>query len=285
MDPQGKVVVVTGTSSGMGEAIAQHLAKAGSRVFGGDLVPEPTNLAGFTRTRLDICDDSEVRGFIEQVHGEAGRIDILINNAGVALGGAIEEASLDEARALFEVNFFGAARLVKAALPILRAQGTGRIINISSGAAQVAEPYAGFYSASKFAVEGYTEALRMEVREFGIDVSLVVPGWTHTGIFKHGRRPAARIADYVSTRSRVDEAVEGYIEQAPPPAHVAEVVLKVVRSRRPRLRYRAGSDVNSSFWAKRFTPAALYERLIRGYYQLNAAPTRRQLPAAGPDIK
>jgi len=247
-------VLITGTGSGMGRATAEHLAARGFRVFGGDL-PE-----------LDVRRDDLVAAFVDHAMREAGRIDAVVNNAGYGLAGAVEETSLEEARAQFETNFFGVARLVRAVLPIMRAQGTGRIVNVSSGAGITAGPFHAFYSASKFAVEGYTEALRHEVAPFGVHVSLVQPGSFRTNVARHAKRAAGAIAAYDGPRERVIGAVRQYCDAGAEPAVMARAIEKILRARTPRLRYRVGSDVRFGFWMRRLLPESVFQPMVARWY-------------------
>jgi short-subunit dehydrogenase len=177
-----QTVLVTGASSGIGRATARLLAERGFTVFGTARKPSPPDegaKSGVTMVALDVRSDESVRACVEQVVAKAGRLDVLVNNAGYSLTGAAEETSVEEAKAQLETNFFGAVRMVNAVLPGMRKAEAGKIINISSLAGSTAIPYSGFYSASKFALEGYSESLWYEVRPFGISVSLVEP-FVHT---------------------------------------------------------------------------------------------------------
>ena len=176
-----QVVLITGISSGIGQATARLLAERDFSIFG-----TARNLSGVEAIPgvevlpLDVRSDESVNTCVDTALKRAGRLDILVNNAGYGLSGAVEEVAVEEAKAQFETNFFGVVRMVKRVLPIMRRQGSGQIINISSGLGLVALPFIGFYSSSKFALEGYTEALRHEVKPFKIKVSLVEPGFVHT---------------------------------------------------------------------------------------------------------
>src|ERR1700733_9888901 len=174
MNKSSRVVLVTGTSSGFGRAIAAALARDGHRVFASTRGSDAA-VPGAPHVTLDVTDAASVADCVAAVMN-AGRIDVLINNAGLGIAGAIEDTSDDEAHAQFDANFFGMHRMCRAVLPHMRQQGGGFIINMSSLAGQIAIPFQGFYSASKFAIEGYTEALRMEVRSFGVRVSMIEPG-------------------------------------------------------------------------------------------------------------
>lgn len=267
------VVLITGTSSGMGQITARLLAEKGFRVFGGSLTPDRDEpIAGVEVLPLDVRDDASVQVCVAGVLQRAGRLDALVNNAGYALVGALEEFSLEEAKAQFETNFFGIVRMVAAVLPTMRRERRGHIVNISSGAGITAQPFAGIYTATKFATEGYTEALRHELRPFGIRVSVVAPGWCRTPIVKNAQLAARAIEDYGPWRARVIERVKEYCEKGTDPKRVAECVHRILTRPSPRLRYRVGPDVTSSFWLRRFLPESLFQWMVRDYYKLNSTP-------------
>jgi NAD(P)-dependent dehydrogenase (short-subunit alcohol dehydrogenase family) len=172
----GKVALVTGASSGIGRAIVQLLAGQGMRVFGTSRSPDAELI------RLDVTDDASVTQAVQSVLQGTDHLDVLVNNAGYALVGALEETSIAEAQAQFDTNLFGVLRMIRAVLPAMRRQGSGRIVNISSVAGIVPLPFQGIYAASKHALEGYTETLDHEVRQFGIRAALIEPTFTKTAI-------------------------------------------------------------------------------------------------------
>jgi NAD(P)-dependent dehydrogenase (short-subunit alcohol dehydrogenase family) len=172
----GKVVLVTGVSSGFGQAIAAELQARGHRVFGTTRRPSTAAPGGCTLVTIDVDDEASVTAGVAEVLRQAGRIDAVVNNAGFGFAGAIEDTTVEEARRQFETNFFGTHRMCRAVLPQMRAQRSGRIVNMSSLGGLVSIPFQAMYCATKFAVEAYTEALRMEVRPFGIQVAMVEPG-------------------------------------------------------------------------------------------------------------
>lgn len=176
------------------------------------------------------------------VIAQTGRLDVLVNNAGYAITGAAEETSVEEAKAQFETNFFGIVRMVNAVLPGMRAAGAGKIINISSLAGNTAIPCSGFYSATKFAVEGYSESLWYEVRPFGVSVSLVEPGFVNTPIVEASPAAARPVAAYDATRKRMLAAFGHALEGGIPPEQVARRVLQIVESKALALRYRVGAQ-------------------------------------------
>jgi NAD(P)-dependent dehydrogenase (short-subunit alcohol dehydrogenase family) len=208
-----KVALVTGASSGIGEATAGQLAAAGFSVFGGSRTATAGCGTAVEQVVLDVRDDTSVRDCVDQVLAEAGRIDVLVNNAGYLCAGAVEEVSAAEAQAQFETNYFGVARMTAAVLPGMRERRAGHIITISSLTGLAAVPFWGHYSASKFAVEGLMEALRHEVRPFGIGVALVEPGAIRTP-FDTRPQPAG-IDAYAGPRGRAFSAAAELARKAP----------------------------------------------------------------------
>lgn len=178
-----KVVIVTGVSSGIGRVTAEKFARQGCQVFGTVRnISKAAPLPGVQFVEMDVQDDASVQRGIQLVMDRAQRIDVLVNNAGVAMLGAAEETSIDEAKWMFETNVFGILRTSKAVLPYMRAQRSGRIVNVSSVLGFLPAPYMGLYAAAKHAVEGMSETLDHEVRQFGIRVSLVEPGFTKSNL-------------------------------------------------------------------------------------------------------
>ncbi len=267
MDQQ--VVLITGISSGIGEATAKRLAQMGFAVFGSRrFLSSGIDAHGITIFPMDVCSDDSVRRGIHFVIEKAGRIDVLINNAGYALDGALEETSLEEAKAQFETNFFGVARVIKAVLPTLRNQRSGHIVNVSSVVGLFSVPFWGFYSASKFALEGYTEGLRYELKSFGIRVSLVEPGFTRTGLLHHGHHAQESIEAYGSLKKRVLGAIAEYTAQAPSPAVVADDIVRVLTTGSDKLRYKVGKDAKLITRLRRFLPQTLFETIIYRHFDL-----------------
>lgn len=266
-----KVVLVTGTSSGFGYAIARALAAKNYRVFGTARAPGAPASDGFTTLALDVTQDESVAACVSEVVRSAGRIDAVINNAGFGIAGAIEDTTAAEAQAQFETNFFGTHRMCRAVLPHFRAQRAGLIINMSSLAGRIAIPFQGFYSATKFAIEAYTEALRMEVRPFGIAVSMIEPGDFATSFTANRRLTAGSIpaSPYYASMTRAI-AIMARDEQANLDlSPVIEAVQTILECRRPALRYPRANAMQRSFNAVRpLLPQAVAEFLIGDAYGL-----------------
>jgi NAD(P)-dependent dehydrogenase (short-subunit alcohol dehydrogenase family) len=217
-----RIALVTGASSGFGQATASRLAAQFFRVFGTSRTPVKNDAGPYELLSLDVRSDLSVQVCIETVLQRTGRIDLLVNNAGYALGGALEENTVSDAQAQFDVNVFGAMRLINAVLPTMRHQGGGQIISVSSLLGVVALPYLSLYSSSKFALEGMMEGLRSEVRPFNIVVSMVEPTFFKTNfVVQAGARP---LADYAPFRESVLQYVSKAVEQGQDPDLVARAI-------------------------------------------------------------
>jgi short-subunit dehydrogenase len=260
-----KVALVTGVSSGIGRATAILLSERGFHVFGttrkGTALNEP--LVNVEIVQMDVRDDKSVCSCVQEVLREAKRIDALVNNAGIALVGALEETSVDEAKAVFETNFFGVFRVSQAVLPIMREQGYGRIANISSSAGFLPAPYSGIYAASKHALECYSESLDHEVRQFGIRVSLIEPGFMRTNMDQHTQRTCNSIKAYCAEGDLVVAATLKSIANGEDPAIVASMTLKSLTARSPKSRYLAGRGAKTVSIMRRFLPAGLFDKGLR----------------------
>lgn len=265
----GKVTLVTGASSGIGREIAQLLAQRGARVFGTARNPKSANpVPGVEIIRMDVTDDASVSEAIQGIVRKAGPIEVLVNNAGYGLTGALEETALQEAREQFETNFFGVLRVTNAVLAGMRQAGYGRIVNISSVVGFIPAPFMGMYTASKHAVEGYTETLDHEVRQFGVRAALVQPSYTKSNINQNEKTAQTHLEAYAVHRQRMHEVVANGVKHGDEPQIVAEAVWQAVTAKSPRLRYPVGKGVLLSR-LRRFAPAALFDRAIRKESALN----------------
>ena len=279
MTQRSPVVLITGVSSGIGRAVANAFAAKGFEVFGTSRNPQRTQpVPGVELVQLDVADDASVAAAVSTVLQRAGRIEILVNNAGVGVFGAAEETSIAQAQQLFDTNFFGLVRLTREVLPHLRAQGSGRIINIGSVLGFLPSPYGSFYAASKHAVEGYSESLDHETREFGVRVSVVEPGYTNTSFEANATDADSPIDSYAPIREHVKQVIGKAVRAGDDPAVVAQVVLKAATSRTPKLRYPAGPLARQLTVLKKFAPAALLDKGIRKANKLTAAPKPSQVP-------
>jgi NAD(P)-dependent dehydrogenase (short-subunit alcohol dehydrogenase family) len=284
MSKRPPVVLVTGVSSGIGRAIASAFAEKGFEVFGTSRNPQTTEpVSGVELVQLDVTDAASVSAAVATVIQRAGRIDVLVNNAGFGVLGAAEESSITQAQQLFDTNFFGLVRVTREVLPHLRAQGSGRIVNIGSVLGFLPAPYGALYSASKHAVEGYSESLDHETREFGVRVSVVEPGYTNTSFEANATDADSPIDSYAPIREHVKQGLTKAVRAGDDPAVVARVVVKAATSRTPELRYPAGPLARRLALLKKYAPAGLLDIGIRKANGLTKAPkpaavSRAQVP-------
>ncbi len=266
-----RVVLITGASAGIGLACARHLSQQGYRVFGTSRQPPKEGLP-FEMVRMDVDDEGSVRQGVEAVLDRAGRLDVVVNNAGFGMAGSIEDTSIEEAQAQLETNFFGVLRVCQAVLPAMRAQREGLIVNVSSIGGLVGLPFQALYSAAKFAVEGLTEALRMEVRSFGIRVVLIEPCDIHTQFTDRRLLTLASQGDsaYAEAFERALAVIERDERHGVSPELVGPLLERIIRSRSPRLRYRVGAFTEQlAAILKPFVPAGLFEWIIRDHYKVD----------------
>ncbi|MFL5381801.1 MAG: SDR family oxidoreductase [Longimicrobiaceae bacterium] len=267
--PTPRVVLVTGASSGIGKACADVLHERGCRVYGASRTA-PGMAAPWSRLRMDVGDEGSVGEGVGKVLEAEGRIDAVVNCAGFGIAGAVEDTSIDEAKAQFDTNFFGVLRVCRAVLPSMRERKRGTIVNVSSIAGLVSLPFQAFYSASKFALEGMTEALRMEVRPFGVHVVLVEPGDTRTKFTANRRKTEAALCEHSPYRPAFNEAM-GVAESEElagvDPVPVAKVVARVVHASAPDLRYTVGPTMQRlAPLIRGVLPHSVYETLMRKHY-------------------
>ncbi len=268
MDAQAQTVLITGASSGFGKAAAELLQGQGYRVFAGLRSPEKSTLApGIEVLRLDVRDANSVEQCAAAVLAKAGRIDALVNNAGLFLSGAVEETEVEQAQALFDTNFFGLFRMTRSVLPAMRRQGYGRIVNISSILGFLPGPYAAMYTASKHAVEGLSESLDHEVRNFGIRVVVIEPGFFRTSIDANAMRAAHPVEAYAETVRRITEAIGAQVAKAPGPEPVARAIAQAVRAPGFR-RVPVGPQAGTLRALRRWLPARMLDSGLRKTFQL-----------------
>lgn len=270
------VALVTGASSGFGLLAAVELARRGLRVFASMRDParadrlraalDEASLAAEVM-QLDVTRGDHIEEAVSSIEQVAGGVDVLVNNAGYGLGGAVEDLSMEELREQFETNFFGLVALSKRVLPGMRERRRGRIINLSSIAGRVALPGVAAYCSSKFAVEGFSEAMRHELLPFEVYVSLVEPGTFRTDIFERNRRIAARASDPASAWAemtrKISAIVDGRVEKSTAdPRDVARVIAEIATAARPRLRYLVGRDARAQTLLARILPGRLWETAV-----------------------
>ncbi len=263
------VALVTGASSGIGLATAERLAQAGFTVFGTSRRGADAGKYTFEMVALDVTSDESIAAAVDEVMRRAGRIDVLVNNAGFGVGLAgDEETSIAQTKSIFDTNFFGAVRMTRAVVPHMRRQGSGRIINIGSGLGLVPLPYMAVYSASKHALEGYSEALDHELRTRGIRVVVVEPGVTKTPFDANVVEPDAKLDEYHDVRAALNERYAEMLAAGDAPEAVAAVVLTAASASRPKRRYPVGS-VNTLQLLRRFAPG-LVDAGLRKELRLDA---------------
>ena len=265
-----KIVLVTGASSGIGKAIATFLSKKGYIVYGTSRTIKNEKDFLFKIIALDVIKVDTIRTAVAYILEKEGRLDVLVNNAGMGITGPVEETPTDEMRAVFNTNLFGAIDVMKAVLPQMRKQNSGTIINITSIAGYMGLPFRGLYSATKGALEIVTEATRMEVKNFGIELVNVAPGdfatniaagRYHTPVFEN----SAYKEDYQTNLDLMDAHVGGGMD----PLEMAKVVYKITRTKHPKIHYKVGSFMEKfSIVLKRILPDKVYEKLLMNHYKL-----------------
>ncbi len=281
------VALVTGASSGIGAATARRLHALGYRVYAAarrlDRMAELANL-GVTTVSTDLTDDADVVALVDRVVTDAGRIDVLVNNAGYGSYGSLEEVPPAEARRQVEVNLFALARLTQLVVPHMRGRRSGTVVNISSMGGRFGEPLGSWYHATKFAVEGLSDSLRMELAPFGIRVVVVEPGAIATewgGIAAAGLLKRSGDGPYAAQARLSAKVLAAGDRQGSSPDVVANAVAKAVTARRPRTRYAVGSGAKPMVLAARLLPDRLRDRLVIGFYRVGA----RMTPAAASTVR
>lgn len=277
-----KIALVTGASSGIGLLTSVELAKAGFRVVASmrdlarrealDQAAAASRVVAKIDVRvLDVTKFDTIPGFIEAVVGDYGRIDVLVNNAGFAVAGFAEDIKLDELRLQFDTNFFGAVAVTKAALPTMRRQSSGHIIQISSIVGLHGSVTVSSYSASKHALEGWSESLRMELNPLGIKVVLIEPGAFATGIWTRGARMGEESTKQTSPNFQRGLRMRSAVEKIPKadPIAVARVITAVAQNPNPRLRYLVGRDAKMQLAMKRMLPWKTWERMIANFLKID----------------
>ncbi|MCB0458878.1 MAG: SDR family oxidoreductase [Flavobacteriaceae bacterium] len=265
-----KVVLVTGASSGIGKSIASYLVTKGFMVYGTSRNPKETVVEGIKMLSLDVTDTNSIEQAIKAVISIEGRIDILINNAGMGITGPIEDTPTDEMRGVFNTNFFGAIDVMKAVLPHMRKQKSGLIINVTSIAGYMGLPFRGVYSATKGALELITEALRMEIKSFGIEVVNVAPGDFATNIAA-GRyhTPVFENSPYKEKYAENLALMDTHVTSGKDPNVMADAVYKIIQTNKPKVHYKVGGFMEKfSIVLKRILPDKVYEKLLMNHYKL-----------------
>ncbi|ACT48007.1 oxidoreductase [Methylotenera mobilis] len=267
---KSKVAIVTGASSGIGEATAELLTSAGYTVYGTSRNVGKSSRYPFKIITLDVNSEESIQAALKAVIDKEGRIDLVVNNAGfgVAAGGA-EESSMSQIQQIFDTNFFGVVRVIKAVVPYMRKQGKGRIINIGSVLGLIPAPYMAAYAATKHAVEGYSESLDHELRTRGIRVSVIEPAYTKTNFEANAPELDSKIEEYAIARKSLSKILKLAVEGGDDPKMVAKVVLKAAEAKHPKVRYAAGKLACRLSLLRRFAPAAMMDKGIRQEMKLD----------------
>lgn len=269
MTTNGSVALVTGATSGIGSAVALELARRGFRVVGtGRNVSKAVPISGVTFMDLDVTSDASVDQTIRQVLDQFGRIDVLVNNAGVGSAGAAEENDVRQSQQVFDVNFFGVVRMTGAVLPHMRERGSGRIINVSSVLGFLPAPFGALYSASKHAVEGYSESVDHEVRQHGVRVLLVEPSFIKTAFEASIVKPARVISAYSNQSAAADDVVASGLKNGDTPERVAQTIVAAATEKNPRLRYLVGKQAGQLAALRRYAPRGFFDSQFRKNFKL-----------------
>ncbi len=268
---QNKVILITGAGSGIGKTIATMLAANQYKVYAASRrVTTGHNHDGITDLQMDVCKEQSVQQALAYIQEKEGSLYGLINSAGLGMTGSVEYTTDKEARALFDTNVFGVLNVCRAAIPLMRHNNNGYIINITSIAAQMGLPFRGIYSSSKFAVEGFTESLSLEMHRFGIKVCLIEPGDFRTGINANRLKTAKDDTEHYGTlHHEILEQVRHEVSTAPTPEAIGKQVIEILNNSTPRLRYRiASAKALLSYRLMRLLPSRMFEAIIRKYYKL-----------------
>ena len=270
MNKEAQTVLVTGASSGMGKDFALTLAQQGYRVYAAARrleKMEHMKTAGVTPLKMDITKDEDIQAVVKTIADDAGGVDILINNAGFGMYGAVEDTSIDDARYQFEVNLFGLARLTQLVLPSMRDKGAGKIINISSIGGKIYTPLGAWYHATKHGLEGWSDSLRLETAQFGIDVVIVEPGAIKTEfgdvmggpmMERSGKTAYAKLAKGLSKALKQANEGSGGSE----PKVITDLILKAVKSDKSKTRYAAGKYAAQLLFMRRWFSDRLFDRAV-----------------------
>ncbi len=266
----GKVVFITGASSGIGKSIATYLSHNNFKVYGTSRNPQKSSVSAFKMLRLDVTDPTSIKEAIQEVMEQEGRIDVLINNAGVGITGPIEETPESEIKKAFETNYFGPLNVIKNVLPSMRKNSGGLIINITSIAGYMGLPYRGIYSATKGALEITAEAYRMELKQFNIKMTNVAPGDFATNIAS-GRYHAPVIpgSPYEKVYGNTLKLMNQHVDAGKDPELMAKAILKVIHENDPKVHYKVGEFLQKfSVKLKGLLPDKMYEKMLMKHYKL-----------------
>lgn len=265
-----KIILITGGSSGIGKAVGEFLQEKGFKVYGTSRNPESIQNSKLKLVALDVRNSNSIQSCIEEVIRLEGRIDVLINNAGVGITGPLEEIPLDEIKNNFDTNLFGPIELMKAVLPHMRSQKSGLIINVTSIAGYMGLPFRSVYSASKGALELITESLRMETKAFGVHITNVAPGDFATDIAsRRFHAPVQKGSAYEQVYQAQLDMVNEHVNSGSDPIDMAVAIAKIIESPKPKVHYKVGAFMQKfSIVLKRILPDTVYEKILMNHYKL-----------------
>lgn len=268
-----KIVVITGISSGIGHAIAEHLCKKGHKVYG--VSRSKVHEKNMFSIQADVTDFEQLKQAYQEIHDQEGKIDVVINSAGMGISGSIEDTSTEDASYLFNVNFIGTFHSVKAAIPLMRASGGGKIINISSVAGRIGIPFQAFYSSSKAAINNLTEALDNEVSPFGIQVCSVMPGDIKTGFTKHRKKNTDNHPSYGKRIEKSVSVMEQDEQDGMEPEYAARVICKLIQRKRIPLYKVIGFKYKMIVLLAKLLPNAWVNKLVGNIYGFKRQSSKR----------
>lgn len=265
-----KVILITGGSSGIGKAVGEYLQEKGCIVYGTSRNPEQVSGSKFKLVALDVRNSTSIQQCIQKVITEAGRIDVLINNAGVGITGPLEEIPLTEIKNNFDTNLFGPIEMMQSVLPHMRAQRQGLIINVTSIAGYMGLPFRSIYSASKGALELITESLRMETKAFGVHITNVAPGDFATDIAsRRFHAPVIQDSAYQQVYQQQLDMVNAHVDGGSNPIQMAEAIYQIIQTPQPKIHYKVGAFMQKfSIVLKRILPDTVYEKMLMNHYKL-----------------
>ena len=265
-----EVILITGGSSGIGKSIGNFLLSKGYKVYGTSRTPQKYPDASFPLVTLDVAQKDQINTVVQEIYSKEGRIDVLINNAGIGITGPVEETPNEEILKAFAVNFFGPIDMIKAVLPCMRKQHKGLIINITSIAGYIGLPYRGVYSATKSALEIITESLRTETKDFGIRMANLAPGDFATDIAQRRfHSPVIKKSPYEQSYKNTLQLINNHVDKGLDPIRVAKAVFKIMNQQNPKIHYKTGSFFQKfSIILKRILPDRIFERLILNHHNL-----------------
>lgn len=265
-----KVVLITGGSSGIGKTVGVYLKSKGYTVYGSSRKPESVANSPFPLVAIDVRNNETINAAVQQIVKQEGRIDVLINNAGVGITGPIEEIPLEEIQNNFHTNVFGPIEVMKAVLPFMREQKKGLIINVTSIAGYMGLPYRGIYSASKGALELITEAIRMEVKPFNIKVTNVAPGDFATDIAsRRFHAPIVEHSPYKEIYSQQLATINDHVNDGGDPLDMAIAIEKIIEGNNPKVHYKVGAFMQKfSILLKKVLPDTMYEKMLMNHYKI-----------------